>query len=248
MNFSSWLAYFQKESLKNFEPDWRLPVSLPPAHAQALAASLARYQLGESGDGEVLLRDARRIYPGEDDYCSALASYIRVEGLHAQLLARLVHHLGGKPIARHWTHSMFRLVRRALGARFEIEVLAIAEIVGTAYYRLLRRHVADPVVEQVCEQLLHDEARHLDFHGERLAADQRGWGLAAHALWAWRFRALIFCASTIAWIDHGKVVRTFGGTHHEFRTETRRECGCLLVALARSTEALPLENPTLRTS
>jgi hypothetical protein len=257
MNSAPWLAYFQKESLAHFEADWHLPVALSAAQAQALAASLARYQLGESGDGTVLLKDARRIYPCEDDYCAALASYIRVEGLHAQLLDRLVHHLGGQTLARHWTHSLFRLIRRALGARFEIEVLAIAEIVGTAYYRLLHRHVPDPVVQQVCAQLLHDEARHLDFHGERLAADQRGWGLLAHALWAWRFRALVLCAGMVAWLDHGEVLRAFGGRRREFQAEARRECSCLLAALARSAEALlaeesdaslPLKNPTLRTS
>jgi hypothetical protein len=255
MNSAHWRDYFHHDQFHHQEPDWNSPVIIDSARALRLAASLARYQLVERSDGTTLLKVARRAYPSEEAYCEALALYVRSEGWHGVLLERLIRRLGGQTLAQHWSHALFSIVRRALGARVAIEILVVGEIVCTSYFRLLRRHVGDPVVRQVCEQLLRDEAVHLDFHRERLAADQQGWGLVRHMLWAWRFRAITICATTLAWLDHGKVLRSFGGTRREFHTETRRERGCLLTALARSMEetaaestngSLPLENPTFR--
>ena len=77
-------------------------------------------------------------WPDDPDYVAALRLFVGEEHTHAQQLARLIARLGGTLITEHWTDRCFRTVRHALGAGFGVQVLLTAELVGTAYYRLLR--------------------------------------------------------------------------------------------------------------
>ncbi|HLF41719.1 MAG TPA: hypothetical protein VI854_09640 [Acidimicrobiia bacterium] len=146
---TSWLRWFESNRLGRPEPDWDRPCAEDAATAAKLARSLSHFQLGESGDGTFLLAEARRAHPGDADYVEALS--------------------------RHWTHGCFRLLRRALGVQFEIQVLLTAELVKTAYYRLLHGHARDPVLLQVCDLLLADEARHVEFPLDRFTDWQSHW-------------------------------------------------------------------------
>lgn len=245
MNSTRWLAHFQQNRLNRPEPAWDLPA--PPASSvtQTLASSLSHFQLGESGEGRFLLAEARRSYPDDPDYCHALDLFIREEQEHARLLERLVLRLGGKTITRHWSHFLFRLLRRALGVNFELQVLVIAELVGTGYYRLLRQHSRDPVVVQVCDLVLLDEAWHVAFHCERFAANQAAWLPLERTVWAALFQVLFVAATAVAWADHGAALRCIGSNRREFLKEVRHECiqflGKLmpLTALAGAADSLP---------
>jgi hypothetical protein len=135
---TAWLRHFERNRRNRPEPDWQRPTPFPPPVAAGLARSLAHFQLGESGDGGTLLVEARRTWADDPDYIAALALFVAEEQEHARLLAEQVVRLGGTLVTRHWTHGWFRRVRRALGVRFEIQTLLVAEIIGTAYYRLLR--------------------------------------------------------------------------------------------------------------
>ena len=139
MNSISWLQYFQENRLNRPEPQWEIPPQGDPDVTRALARSLSHFQLGESGEGTHLLREARRTHAGDPAYHEALALFIREEQEHARLLQKLVERYHGSLVTRHWTHSLFRLFRRALGIGFELQVLVIAELIGTAYYRLLKK-------------------------------------------------------------------------------------------------------------
>ncbi len=138
---------------------------------------------------------------------------------------------GGCVIRRHWTHSLFRLFRRSLGVQFEIQVLVIAELVGTAYYRLLRRSAVDPVLVQVCDLVLHDEAKHVEFHRERFATDQRHWLPLERAAWAGQFQMLFLTAALVVWLDHGAALCALGYSRRELLEQARLECIGFLKAI-----------------
>ena len=232
MNSAYWLAYFQQNRLDRVEPDWDSPAPAALPGARLLADSLSHFQLGESGEGRFLLAEARRSYPDDVAYCAALDLFIKDEQEHARLLEGLVRRFHGRLITRHWTHSLFRLLRRAVGVNFEIQVLVIAELVGTAYYRLLRRHVADPVLAQVCDLVLRDEVRHIEFHRDRFAADQRAWLPLERAAWAAQFQAFFLGAASVAWVDHGHALGAVGSSRRDFLAEARAECIHFLDVLA----------------
>jgi hypothetical protein len=241
-NSTDWLRYFEHNRLERPEPHWHLPSPEDAATAAKLARSLSHFQLGESGEGSFLLAEARRSYPGDTDYVAALALFIGEEQEHARLLEQLVARFNGKLTSRHWTHGCFRLLRRTLGVQFEIQVLVIAELIGTAYYRLLHLHARDIVLGQVCDLMLRDEAQHVEFHRDRLTERQRHWLPLERALWATQFQIFFLAATYAAWLDHRPALRAIGADRREFLGQARRECAAFLTSL----EALPAPAPVQR--
>jgi hypothetical protein len=231
MNSTAWLQYFQNNRLNRPEPKWHLPFPEDHRTASQLARSLSHFQLGESGEGTFLLNAAQSRYSDDPDYEAALALFIAEEQEHARLLARLVERFGGSLIRRHWTHSLFRLFRHALGVRFEIQVLVTAELIGTAYYRVLARRVRDSVAEHVCQLVLRDEAQHVAFHLDRFATDQERWLPIERALWAAQFQTLFLAAAKIAWLDHRAALGSLGATEREFLSDARAEAASFITQL-----------------
>ena len=219
---TAWLQYFERNCLDRPEPDWQRPSPFPAHVTARLARSLAHFQLGESGDGVMLLTEARRTWADDPDYVAALVLFVAEEQEHARLLARQVVRFGGDLITSHWTHHWFQMVRRAFGVRFEIQTLLVAEIIGTAYYRLLRS-TGDTVLRQMCELMLRDEAAHLRFHADRIVIEQLRWSHVARALWTVRFRCLLRLAVAAAWVDHRSALRAAGINHRLFGSEARNE-------------------------
>ena len=228
---SAWLVHFERNRVHRPEPDWHRPTPFPPHVTAPLARSLAHFQLGESGEGATLLAAARRAWPDDPDYVAALALFVAEEQEHARLLEHLVARFGGTLVTNHWTHRCFRTLRRALGAEFEIQTLVIAEIIGAAYYRLLRS-TGDGVLRQVCELMLRDEVPHLRFHADRVAVAQLGWGPLRRRLWTAQFRLLFRGALTAAWIDHRSALLAVGVNRRLFTGEARAEARSWLLRRA----------------
>lgn len=237
MNSLHWLQYFERNRVGRAEPQWHLPTPLDPHARSWLARSLSHFQLGESGDGNFLLNQARAQAPGDAHYYKALALFIAEEKEHARLLGLLVQRFGGALIGRHWTHLLFRQARRAFGLNFEIQVLVIAELVGTAYYRLLHRRTCDPVLEEICALVLADEAQHVAFHVDWLAQTQARMLPFERGLWSLQFQLLFTAAAQVAWIDHRSAFATIGASRREFFREARRECIRFLAQLTAAYDA-----------
>lgn len=231
MNSKYWLNYYQQNRSNRPEPKWNLPSPLTPAVQKALARSLSHFQLGETGGGTYLMDRACRQVSDDPVYRDALQFFIAEEGEHARLLERLVIRFGGSTIRRHWTHGLFHLIRQGLGFRFEIQVLLIAELVGTAYYRLIRARTADPVLDDTCALLLRDEARHVEFHVHWLGSFLSTLLPLEVSLWRTQFQALFSAAALVAWIDHGDALFASGSSRREFLRQARQECIRFLHAL-----------------
>jgi len=233
---TAWLEYFEQNRRHRPEPDWHRPTPFPAPVAERLARSLAHFQLGESGEGGTLLAEARRVWADDPDYVAALALFVAEEQEHARLLERQVLRFGGTLVTGHWSHRWFRRVRRALGVRFEIQTLVVAEIIGTAYYRLLRS-TGDTVLRQMCEIMLRDEAPHLRFHVDRVVVEQLGWPGWRRALWTSQFRGLFKAAVTAAWVDHRRALRAVGIDRRLFTGEAGDEVSAWLLRRAAASPA-----------
>lgn len=234
MNSRAWLSYYQRNPHTWTDPEWHLPSPLDQKIKGALALSLSHFQLGESGEGNFLFAQAKAQSPEDEAYHQALELFIAEEQAHARLLEQLVCRFGGNVIKRHWTHALFRLVRRAFGLNFELQVLVIAELVGTAYYRLLYARARDPVLTAVCDRILRDEARHIDFHAEWLGDFQLRLLPLERAVWSAQFQILFGVAAQVAWLDHRACLVATGANREEFFREARRECIHFLQQLDRT--------------
>ena len=156
----------------NFEANVRRP--LPdttgphgvPSHARAeVAASLARFQLGEAGEGRIATAIDRFVTPAiDEDYRLALKLFVKEEGRHARILGALVLELGGTLLGKTWTESLFVAGRRMAGIRLKLLVLLVAEVVGIAFYREIADRLDDGCVRRALHQICGDEEQHLTFH------------------------------------------------------------------------------------
>ena len=224
MNSKYWLNYYQQNRQNRPEPKWNSPSALDPAVQRVLARSLSHFQLGETGGGTHLLDCACKQLSDDPVYLHALQYFIAEEGEHARLLQRLVERFGGATIKHHWTHGLFHLVRRALGFRFEIQVLLIAELVGTAYYRLVRARTSDRVLDETCALLLKDEIQHVEFHAHWLGDVLSRLLPIEVSAWRTQFQVLFSAAAFVAWTDHHEALLSSGSSRTEFFREARGEC------------------------
>jgi hypothetical protein len=246
MNTSSWRHYYELNRLHRPEPEWDLPCLLAEDLRNRLAVSLSHFQLGETGGGSFLLREAAK--ESEADDLAALTLFVQEEKEHARLLAAMVQRLGGKLVHRHWTHRLFKLARRAGGFRFEIQMLLTAEIVGTAYYEMVNAGLHDAPLNTALGLMLRDEASHVAFHLDRLSLRWRTYLPLERALWSGQFQVLLLAALRAAWLDHGTCLRALGHTWEHFSRRARQEAIRFLEALdtqAGSRQGCPMVKPVV---
>jgi hypothetical protein len=206
--WSSWRLHFERQRCRALPPRDIAP-PLGQAQAAALAWSLARFQLGETGEGRVVAEVARACLDGvDDDYRRALALFVAEEGRHAFILATLVRALGGRLLQATWTARLFVRIRRLAGLRFKLLALFAAEIVGIGFYRVLAEALPYGAARSALEEIARDEQAHLRFHRQffRITAPC-GWRRALFLL-AWH--AMARAATTVALFDHRRTLRAIG--------------------------------------
>jgi hypothetical protein len=243
LDHSKWIAHFRQNRERRAEPDWSVPVKVRPEVLAPLVRSLEQFQLGDGGGPASLIAyDAERFRSQTAEMRVIVDHWFAEEREHSRLLGCAVDRFGGSRF------TAFCQCRRALGVRFELQILLLTEIVSTAYYRVMRRHCADPAVRAMCGRILRDEAGHVSFHCDRLAAEGRSPRGTRGALWAAQIWLFGHAAATMLWINHRRCLTGLGGSGAEYYREVRRGLRRFLVSLAgregyiRITPT-PLKNP-----
>lgn len=224
MDVDRWLDHFRRNRENRPEPEWSAPITLPAAVVSPLLRSLQQFQLGDGGGPACLIAwNAERFRNSAPGVGALVDLWFAEEREHSRLLGGAVARFGGECIRSHWSFTAFCLTRKWLGVRFELTVLLLTEIVSTVYYRLLRRHAADPALRGVCRLILRDESGHVAFHRSRLARAIRAGRLRGGRWWEIRMRALGFGAATMLWINHAPGLRAVGATDVEYYREIHAE-------------------------
>jgi hypothetical protein len=161
--FGPWIDHFEQNATAHAHVDAAIDFdgnrAVPEAVLRPLIASVRRFQLGESGDGQQLLRKPAQA--GDPEYLRAAELFVAEEQQHAALLLRLLGYLGGKPMRRHWSDAVFVRLRRLMGLRTELMVLTVAEVVALSYYGGLAATAPDSVVQAVAARIVADEHPHV---------------------------------------------------------------------------------------
>jgi len=220
MNTHFWIQHFQN----NAEVTRRITLpsetcTLPDSVRLPLARSIAIFQLGESGGGTRLRHYAQKIAPLENfqGYIDAMDLFIAEEQGHSRLLASLLGHLGGTPIEKQWTNSVFRRLRVLVNVEFNIQVLLTAELIAEVYFGSLFLRVPDPAVRLVARKLLADEMKHLVFQRQFLTERLRDLPPMLQHLWRWQFICVHRIATWVVAWDHADCLRAIGMTPLQFR-------------------------------
>lgn len=203
-----WLRYFEYNREHRREIPWERGVTVPPKMRGPLIHSLLRFQVGESGEGRHLRRQAATT--GDAAYMDCIDLFIREEQEHARLMAEVLKRLDAKLLTHHWSDGCFILLRHLFGLNQELLVLLMPEMIAKRYFRALHDGVTDPVVRAMCAQILHDEEGHVAFHVDFLRRALAGLSLPRRIFYrtVWRlfFRASCF---VVMW-DHRGILRETG--------------------------------------
>ena len=210
--YGLWVNHFEQNEQVHAEVDAAIAFDdrceIADAVRPPLIESIRRFQLGESGDGEQLLRKAARA--GDPEYLRAAELFVAEEQQHAALLLRLLGYLGGQPMRKHWSDAVFVRLRRLMGLRTELMVLTVAEVVALSYYGGLASRGPDGVVRAVADRIVADEHPHVRFQVDRLragfAASHVGVRALAFAFW-W---LTAICATVVVAFDHGPLLDAIG--------------------------------------
>jgi hypothetical protein len=221
MNTTRWIKHFQQNRLRRPEPQWDAPITLDLHTISRVLPSLEAFQLGDGGGpASLIAADAERFRQSSEHMRTIVDCWFAEEKEHSRLLSCAVRRFGGRLIKSHWSFTAFCACRRVFGVRFELQVLLLTELVSTAYYRVMRRHIDDAPVREMCTLILRDEAGHVAFHRARLAATKNP-GVLATVVWALQFWMCGIGAATMLWLNHRQCLTAIGGT----RTEYYREVG-----------------------
>jgi hypothetical protein len=220
MNTDHWIRHFESNTRNNLQLQLpEAPCTLPDSVRIPLAASLAVFQLGESGSGSRIRRYSKQV--GADErfcgYPDAMERFIREEISHSELLSRAVRHLGGKLISKQWTNSAFRTLRFLINLDFTIQMLLTAELVAEVYYGTLYLKCPDAVVRCLAKKILQDETRHLAFQREFFSERLTDFSALERRFWWLQFRWVhALTVHVVAW-DHRHALRALGVEPGEFR-------------------------------
>jgi hypothetical protein len=154
----------------------------------------------------------------DPDYGLAVELFIKEEQRHARDLGRFMDLAGIPRINRTWPDTVFRRLRHAADLEISISVLLTAEIIAKVYYPALREATQSPVLRTICDQIIHDEAPHVEFQCQRLAILRRNCGRLSLAARHAMQRILFFGTCFVVWHQHGRTMHagrlTFGAFWH----------------------------------
>jgi hypothetical protein len=235
MNYAKWISHFTHNKQNRLEPDWSAPLHVPPVVLAPLLRSIEQFRLGDGGGPASLIAFDRENFRNRTNEMRQIVDlWFAEEAEHARLLGCAVRRYEGRVINSHWSFTAFCLCRRALGVRFELQVLTLTELVSTGYYRILRKYSPDGPLSAMCELILRDEAGHVAFQRDRLL--DAGCPRPGLRGWLWRAQFLIcgYGAGTMLWINHAPGLKAIGGRRFEFYSEITRQMFRFIRSLSRS--------------
>lgn len=206
--WTAWRAHFETNAARPLPaaPDI---VDVPEGWRGPLRDSLAKFQLGESGEGRIAKEIDRTIMAGvDDDYRACLKMFVKEEGRHARILAGMVRALGGTLLRQSWSERLFVGGRRLLGVRLKLLVLLVAEVVGLGFYTILERRLGDAAIGRQLREIAGDEQAHLEFHAAFFRVHARGAVRRGLFKAGWWTVGALACAAVL-W-DHRRTLQALG--------------------------------------
>jgi rubrerythrin len=166
-----WREYYQQNAKMLLDIPWDTGAELTSDDRNRIAASVQGFQAGESSEGRHLYRYAEKYAykSGDREYLAAIKLFIAEEQRHARDLARFLRQNGIPTIKTTFADRVFRKLRHLFASlEVSIAVLITAEIIAKVYYAALKEATNSTVLRTLCDQILHDEVKHVEFQAEQL--------------------------------------------------------------------------------
>jgi len=203
-----WLEYFEWNKANRRHIPWAQEARIAFHERKPLIRSLQRFQVGESGEGSHLCKQAATT--GCAIYQKCIDLFIKEEQEHARLMAEVLKRERAPLLKHHWSDNCFILLRRLFHLEHELLVLLVPEIIAKRYFRAVRDGTDDPVVRAICEQIAHDEEGHVAFHVDYLRQAFRSLSLLKRMAIMVGWKLLFQAACVVVILDHRSLLRALG--------------------------------------
>jgi hypothetical protein len=208
-----WRRYFEENARSLLDIPWHLGPELTPDETAAIAQSLKEFQAGESSEGKYLLRYAQEYSEctGDQEYVPAIRLFIGEEQRHARDLARFLALNDIPLVPTTFTDRVFRRLRHLFGGlEISVAVLITAEVIAKVYYAALQHATQSVILRKLCDQILRDELKHVQFQAEQLAKLRLGRRLLGRTATMGLQRFLYLGTMLVVWFFHRKAIRLGG--------------------------------------
>jgi hypothetical protein len=210
----SWLKYFEYNRDHRREIPWERGVTVDDATRAPLIHSLQRFQVGESGEGRHLRKQAATT--NDPVYMASINLFIKEEQEHARLMAEILRRVDAKLLRHHWSDACFILLRRLFGLNQELLVLLMPEMIAKRFFRALHDGAKDPVLRAVFGQIMHDEEGHLAFHIEYLQRALASLSVPSRIFQRSVWRLFFRLSCLVVMFDHSGILRQVGVSPAKF--------------------------------
>ncbi|TJY43855.1 ferritin-like domain-containing protein [Cohnella pontilimi] len=225
MDFNFWKNYFLNNKLNLKLIEWDEDYNLSTYERETIIKSIQQFQLGENSEGKYLINNAKKyvLKTQDQDYYDALLEFIREEQRHARDLAKFMRRQDIPLIQDHWVDQVFRKLRRFAGLESSVMVLITAEIIAKVYYKALKMCTNSKVLNGLCDQILQDEEKHVEFQSETLRKLTEHRNKTLISISRFIHRALLEGTLIIVWNQHNEVFRAGGYSFSSFCSACRNE-------------------------
>lgn len=218
---SRWLKHFETNRAKPLRIDWSAGSALSLARDARLIRSIQSWQLGESSDGAHLLlaTDAFLASRAQADpaYREAIVLFIKEEQKHGNHLGNYLELAGASRLTFDLGDYLFRKVRYFFGSmELWTSSVFMVESMAEIYYKALADSGRCPLLTQICQDILRDEAYHIQFQLERLRIQDREMFLPMRWFYGLFSRALFLNIVGSIWLLHGIALRAGGLTFRSY--------------------------------
>ncbi len=218
INFSDWTLYFRrnKESLRTI--GWDDTYKLTLKEREDVYGSIRMFQKGESSEAKHIFKKAERYLRNREDksYMTALRLFIDEEHRHSRDLKKIMDLQGIPPLRSHWVDEIFRRLRNLGGIETSITVLLTAEIIATVYYEALKNCTQCGPLRQLCDQILHDEEKHIHFQSVGLSQFYLNRSRFINHFLSLIKMLLLMGTITVTWLTIRRTLRAGGFGLHGF--------------------------------
>ena len=153
----------------------------------------------------------------DPEYVDAIRLFIKEEQKHGNNLGMYLDSIGEKRIRRNWGDSLFRWTRH-LFTSMELWTLTVITVETTAqvYYQAVKNASNCPLLQQVCTDILIDEAAHIRFQMERMT-HIFSFRNPITQIWLIKgYRLFYFLVITIVWTTHRTAFTAGGYPWHRY--------------------------------
>jgi hypothetical protein len=210
-----WRLYYEANARALLSIPWETGPDMGAEEISALGRSIAEFQAGESSEGRHLFGLSQEYAgrTGDHEYLKAIGLFIAEEQRHARDLGRVMT-MNGIPLVRTtFTDRVFRRLRHVhRSLEVSVAVLITAEIIAKVYYRALRGATRSAVLQRLCDQILQDELRHVEFQAGQLHRLRAGRGRLPMAATMGLQRFLYLGTVVVVWAVHRPAIRRGGFT------------------------------------